>query len=74
MNGIPLQSSSIAVPSFETRQSGILKLSLEGMLSLSGEKFPEDSVTSGTMPFVFKVKSAYTSPDRGAFAFKTPKL
>ena len=37
MNGIPLQSSSIVVPSFDTRQSGILKLSLEGMLSLSGE-------------------------------------
>ena len=74
MNGIPLQSSYIVVPSFDTRQSGILKLSLEGMPSFSGEKFPEDSVTSGTVLFVFKVKSAYTSPDKGALAFKTPKL
>ena len=74
MNGIPLQSSYIVVPSSETRQSGILKLSLEGMLSLSVEKVPEDNSTSGTMPFDFRVKSAYTSPDRGAFAFNTPKL
>ena len=74
MNGIPLQSSYIVVPSSETRQSGILKLSLEGMLSLSVEKVPEDNSTFGTMLFVFKVKSAYTSPDKGALAVRLPKL
>ena len=75
MNGIPLQSSCTVVPSLDTLQSGILKLSFVMMLSPAFPKLPEESSMSGTTPpRVFLVKSAYTSPESGAAAVRLPKL
>ena len=66
MNGIPLQSRVIVVPSPPILHSGILKSSSRPKTSYSFPKFPEDSVTSGTVPpDAFLVKIANTSPDRG---------